>query len=254
MPVDVLAIGPHPDDVEMTSAGLLVKMKSRGYSTGIVHLTCGELGSRGTPEEREREAAEAAGLIGVDHMEILGVEHGFEDGSVRVTEGTKRRLAEVVRRLRPRLVIAPYPRDPHPDHANAGLVASQAVHFAELRNFDIEGEPHFSGQLVYGMYRTVFEPTFVVDVTDEFEQKKRAVLAYHSQVGPTQEGEKESRLSSPEFMRGWEARHVFYGNMIGRRYGEAYFSEYVIPLADPVAAFDVPQQRRIAVRTLAAGG
>ena len=73
-------------------------------------------------------------------------------------------------------------------------------------------------------------------------------------MGPTKEGEQESRLSSPEFMRGWEARHVFYGNMIGSRYGEAYFSEYVIPLADPVATFDVPQQRRIAVRTLASGG
>jgi bacillithiol biosynthesis deacetylase BshB1 len=254
MPVDVLAIGPHPDDVEMTSAGLLIKMKSRGYSTGIVHLTCGELGSRGTPEEREREAAEAARIIGVDHMETLGPDHGFADGGVRVSEETKRSLAKVIRRLAPRLVIAPYPRDPHPDHANAGLVAAQAVHFAELRNYDIDGEPHFSGQLVYGMYRTVFEPTFVVDVTDELEQKRRAVLAYHSQVGPTKEGERESRLSSPAFMRGWEARHVFYGSMIGRPYGEAYFSEYVIPLADPVAAFDVPQQRRIAVRTLASGG
>ena len=201
-----------------------------------------------------RVAENAAGIIGVDHMEMLGPEKGFADGGVRVTEDTKRSLAEAIRRLRPCLVIAPYPRDPHPDHANAGLVASQAVHFAELKNYDIEGEPHYSGQLVYGMYRTVFEPTFIVDVTDEFDTKRRAVLAYHSQVGPTKEGEEESRLSSPEFMRGWEARHVFYGNMIGRRYGEAYFSEYVIPLADPVAAFDVPQQRRIAVRTLASGG
>jgi bacillithiol biosynthesis deacetylase BshB1 len=248
MAVDVLAIGPHPDDVEMTCAGLLVKMKSRGYSTGIVHLTCGELGSRGTPEEREREAAEAAALVGVDHMEILGRDKGFADGGVRVTEETTRRLAEVVRRLRPRLVVAPYPRDPHPDHANAGLVASEAVHFAELRNYDIEGEPHFSGQIVYAMYRTVFEPTFVVDVTEEFETKRRAVGAYRSQVGPTREGEKETRLSSPDFLRGWEARHVFFGGMIGRPYGEAYFCEYVIPLADPVAAFDVPQQRRFVTR------
>ena len=254
MTVEVLAIGPHPDDVEMTCAGLLVKMKARGYSTGIVHLTCGELGSRGSPDEREREAAEAARVLGADHMEMLGRSHGFSDGGVRVTEETKRRLAEVVRRLKPRLVIAPYPRDPHPDHANAGLVASQAVHFAELRNFDIEGEPHFAGQLVYSMYRTAFEPTFVVDVTDEFETKKRAVLAYHSQVGPTREGEEETRLSSPAFLRGWEARHVFFGSMIGRPYGEAYFCEYVIPLADPVAAFEVPQQRRYPVRTLASGG
>jgi len=252
--VDVLAIGPHPDDVEMTSAGLLVKMKSLGYSTGVVHLTCGELGSRGTPQEREREAAEAARIIGADHMETLGPEQGFSDGGVRVTEETKRSLAEVIRRLRPRLVVAPYPRDPHPDHANAGLVVAQAVHFAELKNYDIKGEPHYSGQLVYAMYRTVFEPTFIVDVTEEFETKRRAVLAYHSQVGPTKEGEKESRLSSPEFLRGWEARHVFYGNMIGKRYGEPYFSEYVIPLDDPVAAFDVPQQRRVALKTLASGG
>ncbi len=252
MTVDVLAIGPHPDDVEMTCAGLLVKLKGRGYSTGIAHLTRGEMGSRGTPVEREAEARAAAAIIGADHMEILGTEHGFADGRVRASGDDASRcvnaLAAVLRRLRPRLVIAPYPLDPHPDHAGAGRLAAEAAHLAELTNSDVEGEPHFVGQLVYSMYRADFRPSFVVDVTDEFETKKRAVLAYHSQVGERRAGEKETRLASPMFMRGWEARHAHFGWTIGRPYGEPYYCEYTIPLDDPVAAFAVPQQRRIVTR------
>jgi bacillithiol biosynthesis deacetylase BshB1 len=253
MTVDVLAIGPHPDDVEMTSAGLLAKMKSRGYSTGVLHLTRGEMGSRGSPERREEEARAAADVIGVDHMEVLGPRGSLEDGRVRASAEAKRALAEVLRRLRPRLVVAPFPRDPHPDHAQAGLLAAEAAHFAELGKFDAEGEPHFVDQLIYAMYRAAFEPSFIVDVTDEFETKRRAVLCYHSQVGPTGPGEKETRLSSPLFMKGWEARHAYFGGIIGRPYGEPYFCEYAVSLDDPLAAFAVPQQRRIAVRPLQPG-
>lgn len=248
MTVDVLAIGPHPDDVEMTCGGLLLKLRSRGYSTGIVHLTRGEMGSRGTPAEREKEARAAADILGVDLMEILGAECGFLDGRVRPTEEAKKSLAAVIRRLRPRLVIAPFPRDPHPDHANAGRVAAEAAHFAELKKSDIAGEPHFVGQVVYAMYRANFEPSFIVDIAQEFETKKRAVLAYHSQVGRALPGEQETRLSSPQFMRGWEARAQHFGWIIGRPYGEPYFCEYAVPLDDPVAAFAVAQQRRTVTR------
>jgi bacillithiol biosynthesis deacetylase BshB1 len=250
MTIDVLAIGPHPDDVEMTCGGLLLKLKARGYSTGIVHLTRGEMGSRGTPEEREKEAGAAAEVLGVDHMEMLGERHGFADGRVRASEEAKRTLAAAIRRLTPRLVIAPFPRDPHPDHANAGRIAAEAAHFAELKKSDIAGEPHFVGQIVYAMYRANFEPTFIADITDEFETKKQAVLAYHSQVGEAKPGEAETRLSSPQFMRGWEARAQHFGWIIGRPYGEPYFCEYAVPLDDPVAAFEIPQQRRIVMRPL----
>ncbi len=250
MTVDVLAIGPHPDDVEMTCAGLLVKLKGRGYSTGIAHLTRGEMGSRGSPEEREEEARAAAEILGVDHMEILGLECGFADGCVRATEKCKENLAALFRRLRPRLVIAPFPRDPHPDHANAGRVVAEAAHFAELKKSDIAGEPHFVGQVAYAMYRADFVPTFIVDITDEFETKKQAVLAYRSQVGAAGPGETETRLSSPLFMRGWEARARHFGWIIGRPYAEPYFCEYAVPLDDPVAAFEVPQQRRMVMRPL----
>lgn len=254
--VDVLAVGAHPDDVEMTCAGLLLKMKGLGYRTGALHLTRGEMGSRGTPEEREREAAAAAGIMRLDRMEILGL----PDGRLRAGAEPVRMLAEVIRRLRPRLVIAPFPRDPHPDHAHAGLIAAEAVHAATVRKLAVsadsragEATPHYVGQLVYSMYRTSFTPSFVVDIAAEFEDKRRAVLAYASQVSPTRPGEQESRLSSPQFMRGWEARHVYHGMLIGAAYGEAYFCEYAIPLVDPVAAFAVPQQRRYATGHLAPG-
>jgi bacillithiol biosynthesis deacetylase BshB1 len=243
MNIDVLAIGPHPDDVEMTSAGLLLKMKKRGYRTGILHLTHGEMGSRGTPEEREEEAKKAAEILDVDFMEILGI----PDGRVRVTEASTRQVAEVLRHIRPALVVAPYPKDPHPDHAHAAPLVAEAVHLSELRKFPGSGEPHFVGQLVFAMFRATFRPSFVVDISDEFETKRDAVLAYESQVGDLKPGERESRLASPEFMRGWEARHITLGGLVGSRYAEAYFCEYAIPLADPVSAFYVAQQRRVAV-------
>jgi len=243
MAVDVLAIGAHPDDVEMTCAGLVVKMKRAGYTTGIVHLTAGQMGSRGTTEQRAREAAAAAEALLVDHMEILG----FPDGKLRRADELVDRVAVVIRRLRPRLVVAPYFRDPHPDHAAAGQIVAEAVHCAELKKYPVEGEPHFVMQLVYAMHRQVFAPTFVVDITDEFATKKAAVMKYHSQVGPPADGEALTRLSSPDFLPGWEGRARYFGSMIGRPHGEPYFCEYPIPLSDPVATFAVPQQRRLAV-------
>ena len=100
------------------------------------------------------------------------------------------------------------------------------------------------------MFRAAFRPSFLVDVSEEYERKKEAVLAYHSQVGELQPGEKESRLASPEFLRGWEARHVYLGTLLGCAYAEAYYCEHAVPLDDPVAAFAVPQQRRIAMNPL----
>ena len=242
MELDVLGIGAHPDDVEMTCAGLLVKMKRRGYRTGALHLTCGEMGSRGTVEERRSEAERAAEVLGLDHMEFLGL----ADGRIGVDEESRKKLVEALRRLRPKIVLAPYPADPHPDHARAGRLTVAAAHAAELAKFDAGGEPHFVRQVAYAMYRVDFTPSFIVDISGEFEAKKESVQAYHSQVGPAKSGEKESRLSSPQFMRFWESRHIYYGAFIGAAYGEAYFCEYPIPLDDPVAAFAVPQQRRIA--------
>lgn len=250
MTVDVLAIGPHPDDIEMTCAGLLIKMRRKGYRTAALHLTRGEMGSRGSPEEREREARAAAAAMEVDEMEILGL----RDGHIAVDDSSVRSVAEAVRSYRPRLVIAPFPYDPHPDHARTGQLAAEAIHRAELSKFECRGEPHFTGQLVYAMYRQCFTPTFVVDVTDEFEQKMKAVRCYGSQVGEVKPGEEETRLSSPLFLRQLEARHVCFGGMIGRPYGEPYFCEHVVPLADPVAAFEVPQQRRYAVRQMTPAG
>lgn len=242
MDVDLLAVGPHPDDVEMTCAGLLVKMKRKGYRTGILHLTRGEMGSRGTPEEREKEAARAAEILDADALEFLGL----QDGRVRLGEEAVNQVAGALRRFRPKLVVAPFPHDPHPDHGHAGRIVTEAVHMAELAKFGGAGEPHHVNQLVYGMFRVAFRPSFLVDVSAEFETKKEAVLAYHSQVGPRREGEPAFRLASPEFLRGWEARHAHLGTFIGRRFAEAYCCEYLLELEDPVAAFPVPQHYRIA--------
>jgi LmbE family N-acetylglucosaminyl deacetylase len=179
----------------------------------------------------------------VDWMEMLDL----GDSRMRVDRESVEAVAALLRRARPRLVLAPYPRDPHPDHARSGRIVAEAVHVAGLRNYPLAGEPFHAGQLAYCMYRAHFRPSFVVDVTEQFVEKRRAVLAYHSQVGATKEGEEESRLSSPLFLQAWEGRHLHFGASIGVRYGEAYHTEYTIPLEDPAAAFAIPQQRRIAV-------
>ncbi len=244
--LDVLALGAHPDDVEMTCGGLLLKMKEKGYRTGALHLSAGEMGSRGTREDRIREAERAAEILRLDRMEILG----FPDS--RIGDGLEEaeKVARFLLETRPRLVLAPFPRDPHPDHGAAGRIASRAVHLASLGRFAGPGEPHLAGQVLFAMCRALFRPNVIIDVSDQFQRKMEAVLAYRSQVGPAAPGEKESRLSSPLFLRSWEARHLHYGACIGRAYGEPYYTEYAIPLEDPVAAFPVPQQRRIALEAL----
>lgn len=243
MNLDVLAVGAHPDDVEMTSGGLLLKMKDRGRSTGILHLTRGEMGSRGTPEERAEEARTAAALLAADWLRILE----FPDSRIWEGEELVAPLVELLRETRPGLVLTHFPRDPHPDHGRAGRLVAAAVHCAGLRNYPSRGEPHHVRQVLFAMYRGIFRPHLVVDVTDQLERKRAAVLAYASQVGPTQPGEEESRLSSPMFLRHWEARQAHFGSLIGRPFGEAYFCEYVFCLEDPLEAFPVPQQRRMAV-------
>jgi len=240
---DILAFGSHPDDVEMTCAGLLLKLGARGYTTAAVHLTRGEMGSRGTVEERRAEAEEAARIMRVDWMEMLDL----GDSRMKVDRESVDTVAALIRRARPRLVLAPYSRDPHPDHARSGRLVAEAFHVAGLKKYPLEGEPWNPGQLAYCMYRAHFRPSFVVDVTEQFEEKRAAVLAYHSQVGATKSGEEESRLSSPLFLRAWEGRHLHFGATIGVLYGEAYYTEYAIPLEDPAAVFAIPQQRRIAV-------
>ncbi|MDX1565436.1 MAG: bacillithiol biosynthesis deacetylase BshB1, partial [Phycisphaeraceae bacterium] len=167
MNMDVLAIGAHPDDGEMTVGGTLAKMVSRGRSVAIVDLTRGEMGTRGTPETRRAEAEEAARVLGVSERVNLAL----PDGLLRDTDEGRRLLIEQIRAFRPSLVLAPYPRDMHPDHVAAGQMVEAVMYPVRFANHPAGGEPHRPREFLFYMSHFTFEPSFVVDISDHHEMK-----------------------------------------------------------------------------------
>src|SRR5215470_9339456 len=159
MNLDLLAIAAHPDDVELTCGGTLLKMAQRGYKTGILDLTAGEMGTRGTPEIRAREAAKAARLLRVSLRETLGV----PDSDVQPSRQHKLRLATVIRRLRPRAVILPYWEARHPDHYHASSLGYEGCFLAGLKQLSMDGEPYRPFKILYATSFEGMPPSFIVD-------------------------------------------------------------------------------------------
>jgi N-acetylglucosamine malate deacetylase 1 len=231
MRLHLLAIAAHPDDVELTCGGTLLKMAQRGYKTGILDLTAGEMGTRGTPETRAKEAAKAGKLLGVKWRETLGI----PDSDVQATRQNKLRLAEVIRRLQPKTVILPYWEARHPDHYHASTLGYEACFLAGLRQLPMDGEPFRPFKILYSSAYGDVRPTFVVDITAQFEQRRRAILAYQSQFRP-KKVQKRGRvflaIDQLEEQMGQLARH--YGQMIGVRYGEPFLVKELMRVEDVV--------------------
>ena len=229
MRLDLLAIAAHPDDVELTCGGTLLKMAQRGYKTGILDLTAGEMGSRGTAETRAKEAAKAAKLLGVQWRETLGV----PDSDVQPARQHKMRLAAVIRRLQPRTVILPYWEARHPDHYNASTLAYEGCFLAGLKQLPLEGEPHRPFKILYSTAYATVRPTFVVDITAQYERRRRAILAFGSQFRPNKAARKSKvflAIDRLEDEMNQLARH--YGQMIGVRYGEPFLQKELIHVDD----------------------
>lgn len=224
--IDILAIAAHPDDVEQTCGGALLRMAEMGYRTGVLDLTAGEMGSRGTPETRLEEAEAAARVL---QLSFRGNMH-FPD--TRLLDGIEYRekLALEIRRLRPRTVVLPYWEARHPDHYRAGTLGYEASFVAGLRKLDPSSSPHRPYKIIYSsMYANVV-PSFVVDVTSQFERRMESLFCYTSQYGESSEmfaGNDEIR----ERLAGI-ARH--YGNLIGATYGEPYVVRETMQIDDLV--------------------
>jgi N-acetylglucosamine malate deacetylase 1 len=231
MKLDLLAIAAHPDDVELTCGGTLLKMGARGHKTGILDLTAGEMGTRGTPETRAKEAAAAAKLLGVKWRGTLGV----PDSDVQASRQHKLRLASVIRELRPRTVIIPYWEARHPDHYNASALGYEGCFLAGLRQLPIAGEAYRPFKILYSTAFAEVQPSFVVDITPHFERRRRAILAYGSQFRPGK-GEKKSKvhlaIDRLEEEMNQLARH--YGQMIGVKYGEPFLIKELMKVEDVV--------------------
>jgi bacillithiol biosynthesis deacetylase BshB1 len=232
MHLDLLAIAAHPDDVELTCGGTLLKMAQRGYKTGILDLTAGEMGTRGTPETRAKEAAKAAKLLSVKWRGTLGV----PDSNVQPTRQHKLRLAAVIRELRPKTVILPYWEARHPDHYHASTLGYEGCFLAGLKQLSLEGEAYRPFKILYSIsYCTEVRPTFVVDITAQYQQRRKAILAFASQFRP-RKSEKNSKvhlaIDRLEAEMNQLARH--YGQMIGVDYGEPFLQKELMKVDDVV--------------------
>ena len=232
MKLDLLAIAAHPDDVELTCGGTMIKMARRGYKSGILDLTAGEMGTRGTPETRAKEAAKAAKLLGVACRGTLGE----PDSDVQPSRQHKLRLAAVIRELRPKTVILPYWQARHPDHYHASTLGYEGCFLAGLKQLPIEGEPHRPFKILYSTSYADVRPTFVVDITSEFEQRRKAILAFSSQFRPAKRvvrSEVFLAIDRLEDEMNQLARH--YGQMIGVKYGEPFLVKELMQVDDVVA-------------------
>ena len=223
--IDILAIAAHRDDVEQTCGGTLLAMNARGWRTGILDLTRGESGTRGTAEDREREADEAAKILKVSHREALDL----PDGNVQNTYENRLKIAGVLRRLRPRVVILPYWQGRHPDHYTSATLGYEACFVSGLAKVETLGEknsPHRPFKIVYASLYADVRPTFVVDITPYVEDRLRALMAYRSQYASQAEGSKlfvpEEEIRERMFA---EARH--YGLLGGVKYAEPFVQKEV---------------------------
>ncbi len=231
MPLDLLAISPHPDDVEIACGGTLALLARRGRRVGILHLTCGEAGTRGTATERRAEAEAAAAALGVAELDFLKL----GDGELRTGREEEDELIERLRHWRPALVLGPAPRDRHPDHGRAHRLVEDACFYAGLARRG-EGEPHRPAALFSFMQHDPFEPSFVVDVTSAWDAKLEALAAYRSQLhqAGAERTEPPTKVASPEFRLAIEGRARHYGQMINAAYGEPFASGRPLAVADPL--------------------
>lgn len=219
---EVLAIAAHRDDVEQTCGGTLLRMRAQGLRTAILDLTRGEAGTRGTAAQREAEAAEAAQILGVTSREALDI----PDGCVENTYENRVKIVQVLRRIRPRVVILPYWAGRHPDHYTTSTLGYEACFLSGLAKLDTGTAPHRPFKVVYASLYADVRPSFVVDISPYIEDRHRALVAYRSQYANQQTGSglfvPEEEIRERTFA---EARH--YGLLAGVTYGEPFVQKEV---------------------------
>jgi bacillithiol biosynthesis deacetylase BshB1 len=231
MKIDLLAIAAHPDDVELTSGGTLLRMADQGCATAILDLTRGETGTRGTPETRLKESEAAAKILKVRVRRNLGL----PDAHLKVCDEYKEAVAEVIRELQPRTVILPYWDGRHPDHYATAALGYEACFIAGLKNYPIQGAAFRPFKILYAAAYEDARPTFAVDITKYYDRRRAAILAYKSQFSPPKKdagGKVFLPLDELEERMSVQAKH--YGRMIGVKYAEAYLVKEVMQVDDVV--------------------
>jgi len=217
--VDILAFSPHPDDAELGAGGFLLEMKARGYTTGIIDLTEGELSSTASGETRIHEAKQASQLLDLEVRENAAL----GDGQLSDTYQTRLTIARIIGKYTPRIVLAPFREDRHPDHSACSVIVKHALVYARLKKV---GPPHYVDHLLYYMLNSPFTPTFIVDITASFEKKMEVLSSYHSQFYTDL-----PYLKS--YLHQMQVKAAYYGSLINTEYGEPFLAEGFLKVSDP---------------------
>jgi N-acetylglucosamine malate deacetylase 1 len=236
--LDVLAVFSHPDDAELTVAGTLIKLKSLGYRTGVIDMTRGEMGTRGTPEIRAKEALDAAALMGLSAR--LNLE--LPDGRISASDESRQALVRVFRKHQPRLLFTSHWDDPHPDHAETCRIVREAARLASIRRYDETGglQPTKVPAIAHAVYSRLVMPSFIVDVSEFAEEKMNAIRAHASQFFSAESKEPTTRISEQGFLPEIEARMRYYGSLIGVEAGEPFYVREALNVEDPLALLTRP--------------
>jgi bacillithiol biosynthesis deacetylase BshB1 len=233
MKLDALAIGAHPDDIELSVSGTLIKLAELGHRVGVVDMVRGELGSRGTPAIRAREAKASAEIMGLSVRENLKL----KDGAIFDTTEARLRVVRVLRKYRPELVFTHYWDDRHPDHIYTSQIVAQACYLSGLAKINTRQERFRPGRIFYFMLPHALQPSFYVDISRQFEKKMQAVRAFHSQLFNPKSLEPQTYLSVPEFLPALESLNRYYGTLIQTKYAEAFYGKEALAVDDPVSFF-----------------
>jgi len=229
MSVDILAIAAHPDDVEQTCGGTLIKMAEKGYRTGVLDLTAGDMGTRGTPEQRIEEGGEAAKIMLVSERQNMH----FPDARLENTISARMSLALKIREMQPRVVVLPYWQGRHPDHYRCSEMGYEACFLAGLKKLDEYTKPHRPYKIIYSSIYANVTPSFVVDISAQFERRMAALLSYQSQYGCISEGGALFPVE-PEIRERLGAVARFYGNLVGAKYGEPFVVKETMLVEDVI--------------------
>jgi N-acetylglucosamine malate deacetylase 1 len=230
--VDILAVFAHPDDVELTVGGTLLKMKHLGYCTGALDVTAGEMGTRGTPEGRAKEAKEAAKILKLDVRENLGL----PDGHVFVTDDERTKLVRVLRRLKPKVILTHQAGDSHPDHDHIAQLVRESARLASIRGYDkgSGGDKIPVPMVAHFVFSLRGVPSFIVDISDFLDDKMGAIRAHGSQFYDPTSKEPETRLTSKGFLDELANRSRYFGSLIGVAAGEPFYVREALNIADPI--------------------
>jgi bacillithiol biosynthesis deacetylase BshB1 len=225
--VDVLLFGAHPDDVDWGAGGTALLLRNSGTSFAIVDMTNGEMGSRGTLEQRQQEAIAAAEFLGASAREPLNL----PDCGLIDSPENRKRIASVIRRHRPKLVIAPFWEDRHPDHAAAGLTVRNSQLYCGLTKLDDPNPPHKPDAFLFYPLHQFEQPSFVVDTTSVFQRKLELLRIHRSQFEKTAEEFGVIAHGVGDYLFGLESRDRYFGSLVGARYGEAFVSDRPVRLS-----------------------